>query len=115
MKLDFEIIKEIGSGSYPDVLNFANTQAQLLFIQNGKLYGTPTDEIPFGEWDGAVFQGNLDISPDIDMSNFEVKILPGWGAIGGYRSNDSHNVHPELQDACNPVLQAEQYLHPLPF
>lgn len=92
MKLNFEIIKEVGSGSFPDVLNFGNTQAQLLFLQNGKLYGNPSDEIPFGEWGNTVLQNNMNISPNDGMSNFEVKILPGWGGVGGYKANDTHNI-----------------------
>jgi len=92
MKLNFEIIEEVGVGKFPDVLNFANTQAQLLYLANGELLGTPTDEIPFGEWDGAVLQNDLAISPNSGMSNFEVKILPGWGAVGGYKNGDYHNI-----------------------
>ena len=93
MQLEFEIIKNnIGVGNYPDIIHFANTQAQIFSITDGELYGVPTDKIDYGEWEGVVLQDESKVSPDIDMSHFEVKVLPGWGTIGGYKTADKHKM-----------------------
>lgn len=93
MQLAFEIIKnDIGVGNYPDIVHFANTQAQVFYLDNGELYGQPTNKIEYGEWDDVVFQEATDASPDTGMSNFEVKVLPGWGIVGGYKTGDIHKM-----------------------
>lgn len=92
MKLNFEIIKEVAQGSYPDVVHFANTQAQAFSIVNGKLRGNITSPIDYGEFENAEFEKLVDISPDIEMTNFELKVVPGWAAIGSYRSGNSHRL-----------------------
>ena len=92
MRLNFEVIKEVGGGNYPDLLHFANTQAQAFYIKDGQLYGAQTNLIDFGEWEDAEFENGVIISPDINMSNFEVKVIPGWGAVGVYKSDNAHNL-----------------------
>lgn len=92
MQLNFEVVREVGNGSYPDLLNFANTQGQIFSVVGGKLHGKPTDKIHNGEWGNITFQDELDISPDTNISHFEVKILQGFGAIGGYKTGDTHKL-----------------------
>lgn len=93
MRLNFEVIhNNIGNGGYPDLLNFANTQGQVFYIKDGQLYGASTGLIDNGEWDGITFDDDVNISPDIDMTNFEVKIMPGWGAVGIYKNGDDHKL-----------------------
>ena len=92
MKLNFKIFKEVAQGSYPDVVHFANTQAQAFSIVNGKLRGNITSPIDYGEFENAEFEKLVDISPDIEMTNFELKVVPGWAAIGSYRSGNSHRL-----------------------
>ena len=93
MRLTFEILKtNIDTGSYPDLIHFANTQAQIFSIDDGKLTGVPTDKIDNGEWDNVIFQEEVDIAPDDNMSHFEVKILQGFGIIGGYKTGNIHKL-----------------------
>lgn len=92
MQLNFEVIKEVGVGNYPDLLHFANTQAQVYYLNSGQLYGAATDKIDSGEWENVIMQEGLLISPDANMSHFEVKVLPGWGTIGGYKTVNKHKM-----------------------
>jgi hypothetical protein len=93
MQLEFEVINtDVGDGNYPDLIHFANTQAQVFYLQDGELYGKPTDKIDNGEWQNTIFQDEVDASPDTGMSHFEVKVLPGWGIIGGYKTGNIHKL-----------------------
>lgn len=93
MQLNFEVINsEVGSGNYPDLIHFANTQAQVYYLEAGELYGAATDKIDSGEWENTIIQEGLLISPDANMSHFEVKALPGWGIIGGYKTENIHKM-----------------------
>lgn len=93
MQLEFEVINtDVGDGNYPDLIHFANTQAQVFYLQDGELYGKPTDKIDNGEWQNTIFQDEVDASPDSGMSHFEIKVLPGWGIIGGYKAGDIHKM-----------------------
>lgn len=93
MQLNFEIINdEVGNGNYPDLIHFANTQAQVFYLNEGELYGQPTNKIDYGEWDDVVFQDESNASPDTGMSHFEVKVLPGFGIIGGYKAGNTHKM-----------------------
>ena len=95
MQLNFEIVKnEVGTGEYPDLIHFANTQAQIFSLNSGELWGLATEKIDNGEWGDATFQDNLKVSPDTHMSNFQIDVLPGFGIIGGYKQNyeDKHKL-----------------------
>lgn len=92
MQLNFEVIKEVGTGNYPDLIHFANTQAQVFNIDDGKLSGMPSDLIDNGEWEDVEFQSEVNVSPDEDMSHFEIKVLPGFGIVGGYKTGDTHKL-----------------------
>lgn len=92
MKLSFEVVKVVGEGNYPDVVHFANTQAQTIYAKDGKLYALTTDKIDYGEWEYAEFENEIDISPDILISNMEIKVVPGWGAILSYLTGNSHRM-----------------------
>lgn len=92
MELNFEVVKEVGTGSYPDLIHFANTQAQIFNIDDGKLNGMPSDKIDNGDWDDVTFQDEADVSPDEGMSHFEIKVLPGFGIVGGYKTGDTHKL-----------------------
>ena len=92
MQLNFEVVKEVGTGSYPDLIHFANTQAQIFNIDDGKLNGMPSDKIDNGDWDDVTFQDEADVSPDEGMSHFEIKVLPGFGIVGGYKTGDTHKL-----------------------
>ena len=92
MQLEFEVLSEVGIGNYPDVVHFANTQAQVFYLQDGELFGQPTNRIDNGEWENATFQDESNASPDTGMSHLELKVLPGWGIIGGYKTGNFHKM-----------------------
>lgn len=93
MQLEFEVINtDVGDGNYPDLIHFANTQAQVFYLQDGELFGKPSNKIDNGEWQNTIFQDEVDASPDTGMSHFEIKVLPGWGIIGGYKAGDIHKM-----------------------
>lgn len=92
MQLNFEVTKDVGTGAFPDVIHFANTQAQILSITGGELFGHPTNKIDNGAWENATLESKVDVSPDTNISNFEVKMLSGFGIIGSYRSGNTHKL-----------------------
>lgn len=92
MKLEFEIIKQVGKGSFPDLLHFANTQGQVFYVKNGELQGLPSNNIDYGKWENINFQEEVDVSPDENITNFEVDALQGFGAIGGYKTDNTHKM-----------------------
>lgn len=92
MQLVFEVVDNVGVGNYPDVVHFANTQAQLFYLDGGELYGAPTRMIDEGIWSDAEFREGVKVSPDVGMSNFELKVIPGWGMVGGYKTADKHKL-----------------------
>ncbi len=92
MKLNFEIIKQTGSGYYPDLIHFPNTQAQIFAIEDGKIMGTPTDKIEYGHWENAVMQDSANVSPDDFMTNLELEVLQGFGIVGAYKTENYHKL-----------------------
>lgn len=92
MKLDFEITLDGGIGSYPDLIHFSNTQAQIFYLSNGELYGTPSNKIDNGEWENMNLQDSAEVSPDTGMSLLEMKVLSGFGIVGSYKTGDTHKL-----------------------
>ena len=92
MELNFEIFDEVGIGAYPDVIDFYNSQAQLFFIDNGILKGASSNEVYCENWDVVTFQEPVLISPDEDMTNFSIGILPGFGIVGSYKTPNAHKM-----------------------
>lgn len=89
MKLNFSIVKDVAAGSYPDVMLFGDSQAQLFYIRNGELYGANLE----GEsWQTKTIGEEEKKSNDKDVNNFELKVLQGWGAVGSYKSGDMHKM-----------------------
>ncbi len=92
MKLDFEVIKEIEQGNFPDGIHFKNNQIQVFSIVNGKLHGTPTTSIDYEEWGDTVFSDKVDILTDGNITNFEIDNLSDFGIMGVYRTNNAHKL-----------------------
>lgn len=92
MQLNFEIVDQVGTGKYPDVIHFPNTQAQVFSLANGELFGLPSEKIVYGDWAEVEFQRDFKVSPDSSMSHFQVDVMPGFGIIGGYKSSDTHKL-----------------------
>lgn len=92
MQLKFEIIKEVGSGNCPDLLHFPNTDAQLFYVEDGRIHGLFTNNIDNGEWGDLTLKEISKLFPDENVSNFELTMFHGFGAIGGYKTNDTHKL-----------------------
>ncbi|HZK44362.1 MAG TPA: hypothetical protein VFC73_08805 [Syntrophomonadaceae bacterium] len=92
MKLDFEITLDGGIGSYPDLIHFSNTQAQIFYLDGGELYGTPSNKIDNGEWENMNLQDSAEVSPDTGMSLLEMKVLSGFGIVGNYKTGNTHKL-----------------------
>ena len=91
MELTFEVVSEIASGSYPDAIQFYDTSAQVFSVKNGDVIGIPTLKVN-GDWESTVFEDEIGISPDTDITNFEVKQLNGFGLVGSCKSNNTHKM-----------------------
>lgn len=91
MELIFDNIAIIGAGNYPDFVQFEKTEGQLFFIQDGKLMGTPSEELD-GDFSSPIWRDTDDIAPDTNMTNFELKVLPGFGIVGSYKNGDVHKL-----------------------
>ena len=91
MQLTFENIAIIGNGSYPDFVQFKKTEGQLFFIQDGRLMGTPSEKLD-GDFSSPIWRDTDDIAPDTNMTNFELKVLPGFGIVGSYKNGDVHKL-----------------------
>jgi hypothetical protein len=92
MELAFEVVQELGIGSFPDVMQFYDTQAQLFAVADGRLEGSPINEVDTGHWELAELEDAVLISPDENMLHFEIGVLSGFGAIGGYKTNNKHKM-----------------------
>lgn len=92
MQLKFDVVKEVGEGKYPDVLHFPKTDAQLFYVENGRIRGRFTENIDNGEWDNMVLKDVEKTFPDSDIIGFELNMLSGFGAIGGYRTGNSQKL-----------------------
>ena len=91
MQLTFESIAIIGNGSYPDFVQFEKTEGELFFIQDGRLMGTPSEKLD-GDFSSPIWRDTDDIAPDTNMTNFELKVLPGFGIVGSYKNGDVHKL-----------------------
>ena len=87
MQLVFENDGVIGSGFYPDFIQFPKTEGQLFYINNGLLYGTPTNRLN-GDFSAPVWQDTVLVNPkdDTGLSNLELKSLSGFGIVGCFRT-----------------------------
>lgn len=91
MILNFETVSELGQGQCPDILQFYDTSAQLLTIENGELTGTPILPLE-GSYETPVKDNPENISPDNIISNFSVNGLNGFGAVGSYLTDETHKL-----------------------
>lgn len=91
MELKFEEFDVIGKGKFPDFVQFERTEGELLFIDDGLLYGTPTQKLN-GYFDNPVWQETHKITPaeDTGLKHFEIDALSGFGLVGSYATPEKH-------------------------
>lgn len=91
MELTFEYTGQVGQGASPDVLQFYDTSAQIFSLSAGELVGVPILPLE-GSYDSPVFDDQVNISPDTNISNFSVNGLNGFGAVGSYLTGTTHKL-----------------------
>lgn len=89
MKLEFEIIDNIGNGSSPDVLHLPSNEINVLYLQNGKLRKKVAN---LQQWDNVDFIDDVQISQDDNITHLRIETLGGFGAVGSFKTNDSHKL-----------------------
>jgi hypothetical protein len=89
MELTFETYGQIGSGSFPDFIQFYNTEGQLFFTDAGLIHGTDSARFD-GDFTTPQWNDTLEISPEGDtgITNLELKNLNGFGIVGSYYTAD---------------------------
>ena len=90
MKLNFEVIENVGNGNYPDLVHLPGNEINLLYVQTGKMRNKISD-IKDG-WDNANNLDDIQISQDENITHLRVETLGGFGVIGSYKTNDSHKL-----------------------
>ena len=93
MELIFETVGEIGSGSFPDFVQFEKTEGELFFIDGGLLYGKPSDKFN-GDFSSPDWYETEDITPPTlsAVSNLELKTLSGFGIVGSLTTPTSQKL-----------------------
>lgn len=93
MQLIFEYDDIIANGTYPDFVQFAKTEGQLCYVNNGLLYGVPHSRL-YGDFSDPDWQEALNISPpnDVSLSHLELNALSGFGIVGCYRTPQAQKL-----------------------
>lgn len=91
MQLDFEFTQNVGQGNYLDLIHLWDNEANLLYIQDGRMRSTYT-YTNNGMWDDREFIEDVDISKDDNISHFRIDSLGGFGAVGSYKTDNTHKL-----------------------
>ena len=87
MELIFENVAIVGQGNFPDFVQFEKTEGELFFLNEGLMYGKPSDRLN-GDFSSPDWYEVENISPpgETGISNLELKTLPGFGIVGSYKT-----------------------------
>lgn len=91
MELIFENLVNLASGSYPDVVQFYDTSAEIFSITAGDMLGIPIKKLD-GEYGSPQLETALDVSQDLDLAHLEIKTINGFGMAGSYKSENNHKM-----------------------
>jgi len=91
MELIFENIQKIGTGDFPNLIQFPDTSAQLFYTETGELQGKPILKLN-GDYSDPGFEVSNNVLPDSDISNVDLKVLDGFGIIGSYKTGNTHKL-----------------------
>ena len=81
MQLTFENVGTIGTGSFPDFLQYYDTEGQSFYIKSGELYGKPSEKLD-GDFTSPTWLDEVKVGVDTNISLLEIKTLNGFGLIG---------------------------------
>lgn len=93
MELQFETYGKVGGGKFPDFVEFERTDGQLFFVDQGQIYGNPSERF-HGDFTNPIWSKKHNVSPkgDNDISNLELKTLSGFGIVGCYRTSTAQKL-----------------------
>lgn len=93
MELTFITTGIVGGGKFPDFVQFPKTEGELFFINNGLMYGTPSERLN-GEFSNPVWLDPLEVGPegDSNISNLQLKTISGFGIVGSYKTDTEQKL-----------------------
>lgn len=93
MELIFEEVAIVGSGNYPDFVQFERTEGELFFLSGGEMFGTPSEKLD-GDFSNPVWLDAKEVGPvgDTGMTNLELKTLSGFGIVGSYTTTTAQKL-----------------------
>lgn len=91
MILTFENQGVVGTGLFPDFLQFYDTEGQLFYIKDGELFGKPSEKLN-GYFNSPDWLNENKVLNDSNVSLLEIKTLNGFGLIGSFKSNDTQKM-----------------------
>lgn len=107
MQLVFENIVELGSGGFPNVIQYPDTSAQIFALNGGVMYGRVIDKLN-GDFATPILDIPVDVSPGDNITNLSIQALPGFGAVGSYLTGNIHKLiiyeyQQDISDYLNSV------------
>lgn len=91
MQLIFENSGVIANGSFPDFLQFYDTEGQVFYTKSGELYGKPSEKFK-GDFSDPDWLNEIKVGLDTDVSLLEIKTLNGFGLIGSYKAGNTQKM-----------------------
>lgn len=91
MILSFDSPVLLTNGQFPDLIQFYDTSSEVFYLDGGELMGIPMGKND-GDWSNLVQESPVTVSPDLNMTDFELKVLNGFGAVGSYRTPDAQKM-----------------------
>ncbi len=91
MILTFENQGVVGTGLFPDFLQFYDTEGQLFYVKEGELFGKPSEKLN-GYFNSPDWLSENKVLNDSNVSLLEIKTLNGFGLIGSFKSNDTQKM-----------------------
>lgn len=93
MKLNFEIVENIGLGSHPNIVHFWDNQIQLFYVRGGRLY-SKVARVVDGELENLEFLGERRLLENEDSEIKNVTMLGMYGniVIGSYQTETEQKM-----------------------
>jgi len=89
MQLEFEIQKEVVSGSHNYLMHFWDNQVQLFYIKNGEIY-SKIGKLELGDWDNVQWVRERKLLENVtDVVELQVLSVYQNLIVGIYRRTDN--------------------------